>query len=128
MTVLEDTIRKIEEWKRRGYTSLYDHEMRKVIDDSLEILREYKKNYPRICSWKSVVDGTPESGTNNWTWHRCGDEEPKDKSDIILWQGVHFHACFYEDAYGFCQLNEGSWWEFIYPNDDDKWAYIHYNE
>lgn len=75
-----------------------------------------------------AVEQEVDAVTNDWTWHRCGDENPKDKSDIILWQGVHFHACFYEDTYGFSQLNEGSWWEFIDPNDDDKWAYIHYNE
>ena len=75
-----------------------------------------------------AVEQEVDAVNNDWTWHRCGDENPKDKSDIILWQGVHFHAFFYEDAYGFCQLNEVSWWEFIDPNDDDKWAYIHYNE
>lgn len=84
--------------------------MRKVVDDALEILWEYKKNYPNICSWKSVADGTPKSGF-----------------DILMYAGGEVYKGYFDTEKEKFKFDDGyilsgvtSWTPVPYPPKKEK--------
>lgn len=113
MTVLEDTIRKIEEWKKRGYTSLYNHDLRKTIDDALLILKEYQKDYPYIRRWVPVSKGLPE----NFVETIVTDGEDV---GIAALQGFMDDEVVWCNAYGMDYIDD--------PEDEDYLPITHWME